>query len=204
MWQEISTNSQVKIHRNEKPFGCYWYSCDKKLVEVSCLNVHVKIHSDEKPFDCFLCAQEIFGTLLSEYTNMKKHLTSTHVTWNFYKFLSQNTLSWETIWLQFVVVWQEICWPITYEWTCQSSLRLKSIWLLLIWKEIFTNFQVKIQCYEKPFWCYSCDKKLPNSHVWVIVSEYTQINNHLSATHVTRNFPRSHVRIHSDQKPFGS
>ena len=102
-----------------------------------------------------------------------------------YEWTCQNTLRWKTIWL--LLMWQEIF----RTHFCQSTLRWKTIWLLIMWKEIFTYSQFQIQ--------WSCKKTLRIKTIWLLLiwleeilrtrmSEYTQIKNHLAAIHWSRNF----------------
>ena len=108
--------------------------------------------------------QEIFRTRMSEYTQIKNHLAVTHVTRKF-PTSCVKILSYEkpfdchscdkkfSIWL--LLVWQEIYQTLASEWSFQNTLRIKTIWLLLMWQEIFRT----------------------------CTSEYTRIKNHLAASH---------------------
>ena len=54
----------------------------------------------------------------------------------------------------------------------QNTLGLRNLWLPLKWQQIFRT----------------------------LMSKYTQMKNHLAATHVTRIFLNSHIRIHSEKE----
>ena len=95
-------NSYLRIHLDEKPFGCH--SSDKNFF----LNSHVRLPSDRKPFSCHSC-DEIFRTLVL-------------LMWQFFSKLSyQNILKWKTIWL--LLMWQDFF----SELSCQNTLQWKTV-----------------------------------------------------------------------------
>ena len=92
--------------------------------------------------------------------------------------------------------------------------------------QIFHVTDVRLHSDEKPFGCDSCDKffswTLMSEHtrlrnlwlplIWqeifrTLMSKYTQMKNHLAATHVTRIFLNSYKKkfskMHSHEKSFG-
>ena len=131
-----------------------------------------------------------------------------------FRTLIKNTLRWKTIWLLFM--WQEMfqtlikihsdekpfgcysCDKKFSELSSQNTLRWKTIWLSFMWQEIF-RFLIKNTLRWKTIWLLVMWQK----KFWTLISEYTQMENHLAANHVTKKFLNSHLRIHSDEKPFG-
>ena len=118
-------NSYLRIHLDEKPFGCH--SSDKNFF----LNSHVRLPSDRKPFGCHSC-DEIFRTLVL-------------LMWQFFSKLScQNILKWKTIWL--LLTWQHFL----SELSCQNTSGLRNHLAATYVSRNFPNSHVKIHSNEKP------------------------------------------------------